>query len=212
MTGKPKFLQLGHFWSTWKPLIRTRNPQMGQKQQQPQQQQQPFRHRPQMLSTKSNCHLGGNSEAWRLTLGTSWHPSSHGRMRQLHGFCCPSWATGSHQHHHPPEQKQRQRQQQQHQRRRPDWPIHAQSLWPQRQSQMHMGASAVLLLLATTHLMHIWGISTSQSATIMPPLPWPWQRQQQQQHKHKHNHQLEEEEQQQQRRGISSRWSTDKAG
>ncbi|KAL7724547.1 hypothetical protein ACLKA6_012859 [Drosophila palustris] len=35
-------------------------------------------------------------------------------MRQLNGFCCPSWATGSHQHQHQHqlEQKQRQRQQQ----------------------------------------------------------------------------------------------------
>ncbi|KAL7725644.1 hypothetical protein ACLKA6_005703 [Drosophila palustris] len=78
-------------------------------------------------------------------------------MRQLHGFCCPSWASGSHQHQLEQKQRQRQQQQQQHQRRRPVWPIHAQSLWPQRQSQMHMGASAVLLLSATTHLMLIWG-------------------------------------------------------
>ncbi|KAL7726409.1 hypothetical protein ACLKA6_004549 [Drosophila palustris] len=112
---------------------------------------------------------GGRHSATRCIL----HLMDMLSMRQLNGFCCPSWATGSHQHppdHHQLEQKQRQRQQkrqqQQHQRRRPVWPIHAQSLWPQRQSQMHMGASAVLLLSATTHLMLSWGISTSQQCHL----------------------------------------------
>ncbi|KAL7725647.1 hypothetical protein ACLKA6_005706 [Drosophila palustris] len=209
MTGKPKLLQLGHFWSTWKPLIRTRNPQMGQKHQQQQQQQQPFRHRPQMLSTESNCHLGGNREAWRLTLqltvasSISWtHEATTWLLLSLLGNRKPSASasTGTEA-------------------------AAAAAAAAAASTTTASMANTRTFTVATATVPDAYGRICSTAAvghntldahlghfhfTIMPPLPWPWQRQQQQQHKHSHKHQLDEEEQQQ-RRGISTRWSTDKA-
>ncbi|KAL7725155.1 hypothetical protein ACLKA6_018680 [Drosophila palustris] len=69
------------------------------------------------------------------------------------------------------------------------------SLWPQRQSQVHMGALAVLLLLATTPWMPTGGdFNTMYSAAN------PWQQQQQ------HQHQQAEEEEAEQRRWTATVW------
>ncbi|KAM8702417.1 hypothetical protein ACLKA7_007748 [Drosophila subpalustris] len=105
----------------------------------------------------SNCQHHGSGEAWRR------HPTPHGQVsiKQLIGYWCPSWASGSHHHHHDHHQPVQQQQQQRLQRhqQRSNWPIHMPLVWPLRQPQMHMGASAVLLLLATIQLMLIWGIT-----------------------------------------------------
>ncbi|KAM8702414.1 hypothetical protein ACLKA7_007745 [Drosophila subpalustris] len=137
--------------SMWVLPILQKNTHLNQ-----QQQQQQLR-RPSHPHPVSNCQHHGSGEAWRR------HPTPHGQVsiKQLIGYWCPSWASGSHHHHHDHHQPVQQQQQQRLQRlqQRSNWPIHMPLVWPLRQPQMHMGASAVLLLLAIIQLMLIWGIT-----------------------------------------------------
>ncbi|KAM8701620.1 hypothetical protein ACLKA7_004905 [Drosophila subpalustris] len=178
-----------------------------------------------------NCHPYGIGDAasWRH-IDAQLHPHPVGQQvsMQLNGSSCPSWAAccqiqnplldeQRHQSQHQQQQRHHQQlkqQQQQLKQKRPPWPIPypmPTSLWPQRQSRVHMGALAVLLLLAITHLMPTMGVSTTINSASNPHLPYPWQRhhqQQQQQHElQQQQHQqaaVAEEEEAEQRRWTSA--------
>ncbi|KAL7725163.1 hypothetical protein ACLKA6_017320 [Drosophila palustris] len=159
-----------------------------------QQHQQQLRQRQkQQQSTISSCRSHGTEEAWRRHYAALQLHQHHGQasVMQLIGFCCPSWASSSRKIHIQPDEQLRRRHQ-----LRPYWPIWQATPWPRRRSQVYMGAPAVLLLMATSHLMLISGVSNPYSASL-PPLPWPGQRQQQ-------IHQREEEELQRQQRWTAT--------
>ncbi|KAL7725429.1 hypothetical protein ACLKA6_002025 [Drosophila palustris] len=201
-----------------------------QQQHQHQRQQQRLRRRRrrqqqrQQQAKNPNCHPYGIGDAasWRH-IDAQLHPHPVGQQvsMQLNGSSCPSWAACcqiqnpllDEQRHQPHQQQQRHQQQlkqQQQQQNRPPWPIPypmPTSLWPQRQSRVHMGALAVLLLLAITHLMPTMGVSTTINSASNPHLPYPWQRHHQRQRQQQQQHQqaavAEEEEEAEQRR-----WTT----
>ncbi|KAL7726583.1 hypothetical protein ACLKA6_004500 [Drosophila palustris] len=153
------------------------------RQRQKQQQQQ---------STMSSCRSHGTEEDWRRH-----YAALQLHQQQLIGFCCPFWASSSRKIHIQPDEQLRRRHQ-----LRPYWPIWQATPWPRRRSQVYMGAPAVLLLMATSHLMLISGVSNPYSASL-PPLPWPGQRQQQ-----IHQQREEEEELQRQQRWTATATTT----
>ncbi|KAM8702901.1 hypothetical protein ACLKA7_005271 [Drosophila subpalustris] len=156
----------------------------GHHQHTQQQPQHPFRRRPQMLFSESNCHLGGNGEgvaADNQQLRGILHLMDMLSMRQLNGFCCPSWATGSHQHQHQHQLEQKQRQRQQH-------AAAASTTTANLANIRTITVATAAVPDAYGRICSTAGHSTLDAHlghfhfTIMPPLPWPWQRQQQQQH------------------------------
>ncbi|KAL7724247.1 hypothetical protein ACLKA6_004618 [Drosophila palustris] len=199
----PRRFSLGHSRSTCQPKILEKANQQRQQRQESHpgpststlcdKQATPGQTRRKQPPTTPFYRLHGGRDLRQRLTGVKLHLTTHGQasMSRLSGLACPSLATRSR-----PLNISWTKQHRCWQPHRPLWPILKSSLWPQRQSQVHMEALAVLLLLATTHLMSCRGISTTISAAI-PPLPSPWQRQQDEE---------EEEDEDKQHRWMASVW------